>query len=168
MEKLGMTFTRKSLYEMLQKMTLRQVAVEWHLDLRSLVDAVKVNDIPCIAIPYPWISQIRKEPVRSSVLEGDPAIEVYIPYSIDAFKHDVLLFTLCGTRDVLDQMIGISLDQLPLTERAVSALSARYVHTLLDVLSMSIDDLSAIKGLGWASVEHIVVTCLDYCRTHIC
>ena len=80
MEKTGMTFTRKELYDMLSHMTIRRVATDWHLDLRSLIDVIKANEIPCSS-EAAWIAtnhgvQMERRPPSMIVLQMSISVKM--------------------------------------------------------------------------------------------
>ena len=165
MEKVGMTFTRKGLYDMLAQTTIRQVAADWHLDLRSLIDVIIVNDIPCSS-EVAWITTVRGVKVNRRQLDGDPNAEVYIPYSMDVYAQTKPLAEIFQMEDRLDQFVHTGIAGIGLNKRALRCLEEAGIATVPELLSKTINELFQIKELGITSVENIVVVCGEYCRTH--
>jgi hypothetical protein len=165
MKNTGMTFTRKGLYDMLSQTTIRQVATDWHLDLRSLVDAIKANDIPC-GSEASWIATVRGKQVPRRFLDGDPDATVYIPYSMDVYPQEQTLAVIFGVEDKLDQFEHNGIMGMGLNKRSVRCLEDAGIETVSELLNHTIAELFQVKNVGMTSVENIVVTCEAYCRHH--
>ena len=165
MEKTGMTFTRKGLYDMLSQTTIRQVATDWHLDLRSLIDAIKANDIPC-GSEASWIATMRGTKVQRRFLDGNPDEEVYVPYSMDVYPREQTLATIFGVEDKLDQFEHTGIMGIGLNKRSLRCLEEAGIETVSELLNHTIEELFQVNNVGMTSVENIVVTCEAYCRTH--
>ena len=165
MEKTGMTFTRKGLYDMLSQTTIRQVATDWHLDLRSLIDAIKANDIPC-GSEASWIATVRGTKVQRRFLDGDPDVELYIPYSMEVYPYGVVLSPLFGVQDQVNEFDDVPISVLKLMVRSQRCLEENGIKTVYHLMHYTINDLFNIKHMGMTSVENIVVACGEYFRKH--
>ena len=165
MEKTGMTFTRKELYDMLSHMTIRRVATDWHLDLRSLIDVIKANEIPCSS-EAAWIATNRGVQMERRPLDGDPDKELYVPYSVDVYSHGQPLAKVFHIEDRLDQFEHNGVAGMNLNKRSLRGLAEAGIETIPELLNCSIAELFQIKNLGITSVENIVIVCEEYCRTH--
>ena len=165
MGQMGMTFTRKGLYDMLSRMTMRQIAENWHLDLRALCGAIKEHDIPSNA-SADWIASIRGTYAVRQSFNGDPDTEIYVPYSMDVYPREQSLAVIFGVEDRADQFEHNGLAGIGLNKRALRCLTDVGINTVTELLNMTIADLCQIKNLGPMSVENVVVMCGEFCRKY--